>query len=487
MSAVTSLSTLALAANTGRRPPTFEELERFALPLADLGRLVVAGDLVAEPYHKHLFAGTAVAALAIVGLAGRDVLARFSAATAALTILFMLHTPVTLAVNTVLPGFDGFKPLARAAFLLQFALAVLAAFGLEVVLRAATSHVHALTRRLRLRRGAIAGSTVPVLAFAILAGSVLLQEYEVTEGVRTHQPHQKHLLFPVTPLIRFLQNDAEGRFMATGDTFTGSTALVHDLDSAGGYDNLAPLRTQNFWRVLGEGLAPSELEANALIFAFYPLYEFAKLRPHLLARAGVRYVVTPPPTGAGQAPPPGFEPSYEGTDGRVFSVAGVLPRAYVVGACEQAPSPLAALERFLADDFRAGETVVLEQADLDRASVSCSGGSTGRAGTALVLDRTLNSMGVLVQAKREAWLVVTETWDRDWRATIDGRPADVLPANYAQRGVRVPAGSHSVRFTYEPAMFRAGLLVATLSVAVAVAGLALPAVRRRNLRRRRGG
>ena len=478
MSAVTSLSTLALAANTARRAPTFEELGRFALPFADLRHLVVAGDFVSDPYHQNLFAGTAIAVLAIVGLAGRHVLARFSAAAAALTVLFMLHTPVTLAVNTVLPGFESFKPLARAAFLLQFALAVLAAFGLDVVRRVARRHAPALTRRLRPRQAAVVASALPVLAFVILAGSVLGQEYKATKGVRTHQPNQERLLFPATPLIRFLQEDADARFIATDSAFLGSTALVHELESVGGYDNLAPRRTEDFWRVLGGGWAPAELEAHALIYAFYPEYAFAQLRPHLLARAGVRYVVTPPRTGDGQTLPAGLVPRYDGQDGRVFSVAGVLPRAYVVGACEQAPTALSALERFVAADFRAGETVVLESPDLERASLSCAGGSTGRAGSAVVLERTLNSMHVHVQATREAWLVVTETWDRDWRATIGDRSVEVLPANYAQRGVRVPAGTHSVRFTYEPAAFRAGLLLATSCLLAAVAGLAVPVVRR---------
>ena len=53
---------------------------------------------------------------------------------------------------------------------------------------------------------------------------------------------------------------------------------------------------------------------------------------------------------------------------------------------------------------------------------------------------------------------------------VDGRPATVLRANGLFRAVRVPAGSHSVRFSYEPRAVRAGL---ALSLAGVLAALAL--------------
>jgi hypothetical protein len=40
---------------------------------------------------------------------------------------------------------------------------------------------------------------------------------------------------------------------------------------------------------------------------------------------------------------------------------------------------------------------------------------------------------------------------------VDGRPAEILRANYVMRAVAIPQGAHEVRFLYRPASFRAGV------------------------------
>jgi hypothetical protein len=469
LSAVTSLSTLALAGDTARRSPSYGELGAFDLSLTSLFYVFFPPDFRAEPYHQNLFAGTAIGMLAIVGLGGRAALARFSAGLGVFAILFMLHTPVTYAATQVLPGLDGFKPLARAAFLLQFALAVLAAYGLETV-RDVLGRVAG-----RVRPSAIAPALGAALV-SIVAVSVVWQAYRLLDDLVPHQPADARLLFPSTPLIRHLQRTPDARFLATDPAFPGATATIHGLESAGGYDNLAPKRTENFWRVLGNGLSPDALESNRLIYAFYPQYELSQLRPELLARAGIQHVVTPPARARKGAIPPGLESTYEGADGSVFSVPGALPRAYVVGGCEVVATPSAALERFVADDFDATERMILEEPSVEQRSL-CSDG--GRAGQALVLGRSLNTLHIGVQAERAGWLVVTDTWDKGWRATVDGRAVDVLAANYVQRAVPVPAGSSSVRFTYQPVHFRYWAAISAVSFALTLGGLALLLVRRR--------
>ena len=475
LTAVTSLPTLALAADTARGSPSYGELGGFDLPPNFLFYMLFPPDFRWDAYHRNLFAGTAIALLALVGFSGRAALARFSAGLGLLTILFMLQTPVTYAAAQILPGLDDFKPLARAAFLLQFALAVLAAYGLETV----RDVVVRVAGRVRPRAIATALGAVLVSTVAV---SVVWQAYRLLDDVVPHQPAQARLLFPSTPLIRHLQRTLNTRFLATGTSFRGATTLIHGLDGAGGYDNLPPKRTYNFWRALGarNGLSPETLESDRLIYAFYPRYDLSRLRPELVARAGIQLVVTPPRRKGGV--PSGLESSYKGADGSVFSVPGALPRAYVVGGCEVVATPSAALERFVADDFDPTARVILEEPSTEQL---CAGG--GRTGQALVLGGSLNTLHVAVRAERAGWLVVTDTWDAGWRATVDGRAVDVLPANYVQRAVPVPAGSSSVRFTFEPVHFRYGAVISVLSLALTLAGLALVLVRARRARRASAG
>ena len=45
-------------------------------------------------------------------------------------------------------------------------------------------------------------------------------------------------------------------------------------------------------------------------------------------------------------------------------------------------------------------------------------------------------------------LVLTDAYYSGWTATVDGSPAEILPANHAVRGVMMPKGKHRVEFRY---------------------------------------
>ena len=84
-----------------------------------------------------------------------------------------------------------------------------------------------------------------------------------------------------------------------------------------------------------------------------------------------------------------------------------------------------------------------------------------RAGSALVrkpfvpaparivtLRETSSSATIDVEANGPAFLVITITRHKYWRATIDGRAAPLIPANIAYQGLIVPAGRHRVELRY---------------------------------------
>jgi len=65
-----------------------------------------------------------------------------------------------------------------------------------------------------------------------------------------------------------------------------------------------------------------------------------------------------------------------------------------------------------------------------------------------------------VDAPRDAWLFLSDTWYPGWSATVDGRETRVFRANVAGRAVRIPAGEHRVEFRYRPFSFVLGCLLA---------------------------
>jgi len=46
--------------------------------------------------------------------------------------------------------------------------------------------------------------------------------------------------------------------------------------------------------------------------------------------------------------------------------------------------------------------------------------------------------------------VLTDVWHPWWRAEVDGVSAEILKADVLFRAVAVPAGRHTVRFTFHP-------------------------------------
>jgi uncharacterized membrane protein YfhO len=61
-----------------------------------------------------------------------------------------------------------------------------------------------------------------------------------------------------------------------------------------------------------------------------------------------------------------------------------------------------------------------------------------------------------------SWVVFSEVNYPGWKAWVDNNPCRIQTSNYLFCGLFIPAGKHSVRFSFEPAWFRflafAGLL-----------------------------
>ena len=67
-----------------------------------------------------------------------------------------------------------------------------------------------------------------------------------------------------------------------------------------------------------------------------------------------------------------------------------------------------------------------------------------------------------------AYLVLADTFDPGWSATVDGSPAPIRPAYVAFRAVALTPGAHSVAFTYRPAGFTLGLAISIMGIALAM-------------------
>jgi len=63
-------------------------------------------------------------------------------------------------------------------------------------------------------------------------------------------------------------------------------------------------------------------------------------------------------------------------------------------------------------------------------------------------------------------VVITESWNPGWVASLNGGAAKIFVADHALMGVLVPAGSHQLTMTYRVPGWRSSWLLACVGVAV---------------------
>jgi uncharacterized membrane protein YfhO len=97
---------------------------------------------------------------------------------------------------------------------------------------------------------------------------------------------------------------------------------------------------------------------------------------------------------------------------------------------------------------------------------------------------------VTVDAASPSLVVIRNSYDEGWSATVDGAPAQVLPADGFLQGVAVGAGHHEVELTYRDPAIGRGLAASAIVWSVfglAVAACVVAERRRRGGRRVRSG
>lgn len=153
-----------------------------------------------------------------------------------------------------------------------------------------------------------------------------------------------------------------------------------------------------------------------------------------------------------------------------------LPRAYVVYAARVFPDSSDLVAFMESGEFEPRKMVVLEEpAPFPSAS---NGFHEGWA--AEVTAYKLNSMSIAVTTPSDGYLVVSEVFYPGWNAYVNGERQRVYRANWNQRMVPLPAGTHTVHMVYEPASFQMGMWITLGTLGVCVGGIIIPAMPRRH-------
>jgi hypothetical protein len=388
----------------------------------------------------------------------------------------------------IAPGFGQLRAPARFILLLDFALAGLAAFGLQQLLQPLTDqakqHLMPLLRLLTWGLGGLIVVAVPLSYYALLVTQdrnpvIFERAGGAATGVMTFA-----LFATVGVLFLHLINNSWLREKHIGitaililmlDLFTlGANVDVGHTDPTVGFDHPAAIAflqndpglfrtevTTDVWHLWqpNTGLLHGWDDVwglyNPLTLADPTLY-WSGAPPRSSGRynfLGVKYIIA----GKGGAPADGnIVPVFNDDPGiNIYLNQEALARVLFVGQASVVPDHDAAWQAIRATDFDPAGTVILE------------GGrplTTHPTSHLAILQYDLHLVTLTVETDQPGYLVLADAFYPGWQATVDGQAASIERANYAFRAVYVPAGSHTVQFIFDPLIWWVGLVVSGLTL-----------------------
>jgi hypothetical protein len=511
---VVILPTALVLSESQRDPLSYQRItNEFLAPLSTFRYAFMPPPLPinGERLLEMTFVGTITGCLAVVGFFVRRPGAWFGRVLFVVAVGIAVGTPLTWFAYHFVPGFRIFRPYSRLVVFTSFAIALLGGIGLDAIRRG--------VRRLSVapgdkrRESTMARASVAVaLASLIAIGFTTWQLASYGRKiVPPFVPREAASLYPETPLVTAVNEEVErpgawpGRIMPTlvvsaGDDqpltlilgrsvvtpptmLFAADGLLFGLDSTGGYDSVVPRRVTALMRVL-QGEDPETVLREGLWLAYSPTYSTATSRFDLMSRLGITTVVATPQLSRTENLGPYAdvlrrgEVVYDGPDGRVLRLPGVQPGPYLVHGDDVVATADDALRRFIDPAFDAAKSVVIEREELTRTDQKpLQGEGSGRV---LSATRGVNSAQVELESSAPAWLVVPDSWSPGWSATVNGRAAPILQANYTKRAIPVPAGRAEVKMRYRPPGLVAGAAITVITL------LACAAVVLRSRKRRSG-
>jgi hypothetical protein len=152
----------------------------------------------------------------------------------------------------------------------------------------------------------------------------------------------------------------------------------------------------------------------------------------------------------------------------VYRNETALPRAFVVHRAVVASDHEDAWARIHEPGFEPATQVILEGGQpLDVQSEEQA--------VVRVVHYEPDTLAIDVDNPAEGYLLLSDPFYPGWQAQVDGEPATILRADYAFRAVAVQAGTHRVTMTFQPRSWQVGLGISVLTalILLALSGLAV--------------
>jgi len=242
-------------------------------------------------------------------------------------------------------------------------------------------------------------------------------------------------------------NDLDNR--TAQETLAVSWGLVYGVEDINGFNSLQPRRYTDYLFGSEVGDVSYGLLNNPRL-----------LRPAspILSSLNVKYLLVPsrmqPQLGDN------FRQVYANAQVRVYQNTLAYSRAYFADTVRGEPNQQAVLRAVTADGFD-GRKLALVESSQPPALAPASG-----AASATIEEYRANRIVVVANIAEPRLLVLSEMYFPGWHARVDGVETPIYRTNYLFRGVVVPAGQHTVTFSYQPTSLWIGAAISALALAI---------------------
>jgi Bacterial membrane protein YfhO len=159
----------------------------------------------------------------------------------------------------------------------------------------------------------------------------------------------------------------------------------------------------------------------------------------------------------------------------LFSNPNSYPRTFFAQTAFHASSPQQAMAALLDSSVDLRDRSVFES---PRASPPPVATHLAPGDACRIIQDKPEQIVIDSQSASPRMLVLEDRMDDGWKVSIDDKPAEALTANYLFRGVFVPAGHHTVEWTYQAPGLFAGFVISATTILGLVCLLIATGIRR---------
>ena len=444
---------------------------------------------IVEHLGQMTFIGTAAFLFGVIGFISiksseskNDI--NFARIIAVATLLIVTGTPIAWFVYSFFPGMQQLAHLGRALFFWTFALCILSARGIEVLLRIPNHFAKSNKTKTSF---SIALATYALITIAVTANVFQTVRY----GFLVNPPmadRSTSNIFKETPAIKKLKEMMKpddriipimrGDNIDAPPTFYTSHQVVYDINSAAGYESLVSSDSVDTWRIIS-GESIQSISKKKSQGSYIGVYKMGDVPLTKLSKVGVTLIFGSPDLEQdiswkkeSNAKDLNFEKIYSGNDAVIYRIGEAPSSIYHSVVCENNK------EIELSSLYNSKNSIIARS---PKTMSSCSDSSELNKGSKVEKIKTNNPNEIRIDTSSEnkGFLYLPYTYDDGWSASVDGKSAEIINANHSFMGIQLDEGKHKVKLEFVPPGFHLAWLLTLIGFGIIVLSYVLPAGRKK--------